>query len=238
MSSGNLKFGLRLPGPVVRAEAQVLVGPVGIDHLARVHLPLRVPDGLELAERLHQLLAVHLRQEEGLGLAVAVLGGEGAAVLDDEVRGLIEELHVIGDAFPGEEIEGDAAVDAALAEMAVEGSDQAELVEQLAELPEIVADLVGPDRRVLPSGPGQGKAGNIRGCAQARLAHLPDLLFLGVVIVELHGRRLFAASERVHAPAGVPVRFLFAPAAELDHEPAVARRQELSRNSGSAPFCP
>src|SRR6185437_9256283 len=37
---------------VVRPRAEVLVGGIGVDLLARVHRPARVPDRLELAERL------------------------------------------------------------------------------------------------------------------------------------------------------------------------------------------
>ena len=75
---------------VIRALAQVLVGakhfPAGrIDHLARIHFSQRVPDGLEFDQRLHQLRSVHHRQELGLGLAVAVLARERAAVFDHQL---------------------------------------------------------------------------------------------------------------------------------------------------------
>ena len=65
---------------VAGAEAQVLVDAVRVDDLARVHLPVRIPDRLELAERLDQLRAEHLRQELASRLAVAVLARERAAV--------------------------------------------------------------------------------------------------------------------------------------------------------------
>src|SRR6185503_20589548 len=53
----------RLRRPVTGAEAQVLIGTVRIDDLARIHLALRVPDCLELPERVHELRAEHFRQE-------------------------------------------------------------------------------------------------------------------------------------------------------------------------------
>ena len=57
---GEAEVGLWLRGCVAGAQAQVLVQPVGIDHLAGVHLPVRVPDGLELAEGLAPARAEHL----------------------------------------------------------------------------------------------------------------------------------------------------------------------------------
>src|SRR6516165_10618799 len=47
----EMRFGL--PRRVAGAQAQVIIHAIRIDDLARVHLPLRVPDGLELAERLN-----------------------------------------------------------------------------------------------------------------------------------------------------------------------------------------
>src|SRR4029077_1521151 len=49
----ELEVSLRLPGGVVRAEAEVFVELVGIDQLAGVHLPVGIPGGLEFAEGLH-----------------------------------------------------------------------------------------------------------------------------------------------------------------------------------------
>ena len=53
--------------PQVRIERQ------GIDYLARVHAPARIPDRLELPERRHQLRPEHARQQLRPRLAVAVL---------------------------------------------------------------------------------------------------------------------------------------------------------------------
>ena len=56
---------LQLRRRVVGAESQVVRDPVRVDDLARVHLPLRIPDRLELAEGIDQLRPEHLRQELG-----------------------------------------------------------------------------------------------------------------------------------------------------------------------------
>ena len=73
-------MGVRLPGVVVGPKPQVLIRKVGIHNLAGVHLPLRVPEGLELPEGIDQLVAVHLPQEDRFRLAVSVFSGEGSAI--------------------------------------------------------------------------------------------------------------------------------------------------------------
>jgi hypothetical protein len=65
--------GGQLDRPVVRAHAQVLVDAVRVDQLAGIQPVQRIPDALELAERLHQLRAVHQGQELGARLAVTML---------------------------------------------------------------------------------------------------------------------------------------------------------------------
>src|SRR5262249_38293186 len=45
---------------VVCAQPQVFIEWIGINLFARIHLPVRVPDSLELTKSLHQLWAVHL----------------------------------------------------------------------------------------------------------------------------------------------------------------------------------
>ena len=47
--------------PVVLALAKIGEDGARIDDLAWIHLPVRVPDGLELPEGLDQLVAIHLR---------------------------------------------------------------------------------------------------------------------------------------------------------------------------------
>src|SRR5690606_22498750 len=77
--------GLGFDWPVVRMDAQVLVHAIGVHYLAGIHAVARIPDRLELAECLHELRAVHARQELRARLAVAVLARDRAAVLDHQV---------------------------------------------------------------------------------------------------------------------------------------------------------
>ncbi len=70
---GKLEMGLRLPGPVTRAQTQVFIHAVGLHHLAWIHFPGRVPGRLELAEGLNEFRSEHARQHFGARLAVAML---------------------------------------------------------------------------------------------------------------------------------------------------------------------
>ena len=73
---GELEVRRRRPLLEVGAEAEVLGRVVRRHHLAGIHLPLRVPQRLELAERADQVIAEHLRQQRRARLPVAVLAGE------------------------------------------------------------------------------------------------------------------------------------------------------------------
>src|SRR5579871_1773801 len=55
----KLEMSLWLPGRVVCPEPQVLVEIVGLDQLAGVHLPIRIPRRLEFTKSLHQFRAEH-----------------------------------------------------------------------------------------------------------------------------------------------------------------------------------
>ena len=78
-----------------------------------------IQDALERAEGFHQLCAEHLGKERAASLAVAVFAGERASVGEGDVGGTIHELAKFEDAGAGFEIEVEAHVDAALAEVAV-----------------------------------------------------------------------------------------------------------------------
>jgi hypothetical protein len=130
--AGEVEVRRRVRRVVIRPQAQVRRDRVGVDHLAGVHLPIEVPDAPELAVRLHQLGGEHLRQQLGAGLAVAVLARQRAAVGDDEVGGLAHEGAELAHALGGVQVEADAAVDAALAEVPVQRRLVAVPVEQPA----------------------------------------------------------------------------------------------------------
>src|SRR5207249_10312959 len=94
-----------LRGLIVSAQTQILIDAVRIDDLAWIHQAVRIPDALELTERVYELWPEHLRQEFRFGLAVAVFARERAAVRDDERARVIHERLVFLDAGSRFEIE-------------------------------------------------------------------------------------------------------------------------------------
>ena len=147
-------------------------------------------------ERLHQFRAKHFRQKFGAGLAVAMFAGERAAVADDEIRGLLRELAVLGDAIFRLQVEVEARVHAAVAEVAVEGTLVTEVTHYLSQVAEIAAQFVGRDRSVFPSFPVKRFAGYMRSGAEAGFANVPHA-FSSRTRIQLHIRRSRATVERV-----------------------------------------
>src|SRR5690348_6434545 len=114
-----MEMRLRFPRAVAGAESQVLLEAVGLDDLARVHLPVWVPDRLELAESADQLFTEHFVEELAARLAIAVLAAQTAAVADTQVGGLFHERAPVLQPRLTGEVKIDAAVDTALAEVAI-----------------------------------------------------------------------------------------------------------------------
>src|SRR5579864_7458955 len=104
---GKFEMRLRLPGIEVGPEAQVLVDGEWIDDFAGIHPVLRVPDRFEFAKRLYQFGTKHLGQHFRLGLSIAVFAGEGAAITDNQIGGILNKRPEVADAFDGAEIEVD-----------------------------------------------------------------------------------------------------------------------------------
>src|SRR6185437_6916027 len=67
------KFGGDLARRVVGAELEMRVDRVGIDDLTGIHLPLRIPDALELAHGLNEFGPVLFHQKLRALLTVAML---------------------------------------------------------------------------------------------------------------------------------------------------------------------
>ena len=134
---GILKVRRERRRPVRRAEPEILIDPVRTHDLAGIHLSVRIPDGLELAERLDELGPEHLREKLRARLAVAMLAREGAAVGQHEVGRLVHERLVRFYSRCCLEIEIDARMDAPLSEVAVQRAAVAIFLEQLPQRPEI-----------------------------------------------------------------------------------------------------
>ena len=208
----------------VHEHPQISVELAGPHDRAGIHPVLRVPDGLELGEGVDQLRRVHPRQQLGPGLAVPVLTGQRAATRRDQVGRFLDEAAEVGDAWFGDQVEVDPDVHAAVAEVAVVGPAPAMVVHQLAELPQVGAELLGRDRGVLPAGPGLPAVGAPGEDAGAGLADAPQRPGLGRVGDDpagpagLRGPVGDGLGARAGLGRGGP--------AGLDEQPALAVRQQ------------
>ena len=108
---GHLQPALRRPGP------QALRDVLGPDQHAGVEDAVGIEDELELLEGVADRRGVHLAQQPGARAAVAVFPGEAAAVPGHEPGGVEHEMTEGPQPLPAEEVEADAHVHAALAEM-------------------------------------------------------------------------------------------------------------------------
>jgi hypothetical protein len=73
---GKLEVGVNASRLMIRPDTQIGVQWIRIDHLARIHFPLRVPDGFEFSKGLHKFRAVHFGQNLRARLAVTVFAGQ------------------------------------------------------------------------------------------------------------------------------------------------------------------
>src|SRR5205823_2713432 len=156
------------PGLVVGAEPQVLIDLVRVDDLAPVHLQIRVPDALELAEAVHEVVPEHLRQELGARLPVAVLAGERTAQLEHEVARVLEPAAVLLDSLARHEVEVPACVHTALAVVAVQRALVLVLPRELLQAAQVLAEALRRDGGVLPALVRVLLAGDEGGRAEAR----------------------------------------------------------------------
>ncbi len=212
-------------GPVA-AQAQVLVQPVRRDDLPRVHPVQRVEDGLQPPERLGQLVPEHPRQQLAPALPVPVLAGQRPAELHDEIGRPLHEPPVRSHPVRGVQVEGDPGVHTALPEVPVQtGSgvaQVAELLEERAQPPQVVAQLLGGDRRVLPALEGVGLARDVRGGTEPGLPDLPQRLLVRRVVEERAVRVVLGAVHRLQHPVRPRARLLDGVAAELRQQVGVA----------------
>src|ERR1051326_8632777 len=112
---------------------------------------------------------------------------------------------------------------AAVAVVAVESALVPVALRQLLQPAQILAQALRRDGRVLPALVRVRLAGDERRGAEPRLPHLPDVLLLLGVVVELHllGRAR-TVLQGLHAVARAGVGLFLRLAAELDEQPAAA----------------
>ena len=174
MRQGHALGGAQRQGRPGQEHPQVGIQRGGVNHPPRVHHPVRVPGRLEGAERLDHGRGVHPGEQLGAGLAVAVLAGQRTPQRADQVRGVLHERAVAGDAGAGEQVEVDARVHAAVAEVAVVGGLQAVGGQQGVEGAQVLGEAVHGDGGVLPAGPGLAAVRGAGGQARALLTDAPQ----------------------------------------------------------------
>ena len=126
-------MGLWFPRFVTRSEPQIVVHFIRQNNLARIHLPVWVPQALEFLKRFDKFRPEHLGIEFGAGLSVAMLAGKRAAIADNHVCGFFHEAAEFRDAVRRFQIEADAVVNASVAEVAVQHALIAEVIGHLLQ---------------------------------------------------------------------------------------------------------
>ncbi len=214
-------------------EAQVGVEGAGADEVAGVQQVVRVPDRLERFEQAQHLGRVHARQQLRAGLPVAVFARQRPAVGHHEIGGVGEEAPERRDAVVGEQVEVDAHVHAALAEVPVRDAAQPVRREERAERAQVGTEPFRRDGGVLPARPGLRTVGHARGGAGGGFADAPELSLPRRVGGD--GRRgAGLARQRRRQRFGVVAGLVGVVAADLDEQPAAAGGQRVERRGTSA----
>ena len=218
------------PRLVGQAEAQVGVDRERLDRFSGIEPVLRIPDRLEPAEALDQLVAVHDAQELRARLTIAMLARKRTTVAVYQRRRFAHELAILSKARLAVKIEVHTAVRHAVAEVAVERSGVAVLGEQALQLAQIGSELVRRNGAVLPAWPVLGLSAHERGCTEGRLARFPDAPLFARVGDDAYsgacpGPVDHAADLRLGLFPALPARFDDQEAAALGErrEPAMPR---------------
>ena len=184
----------------------------------------RVEELLDRAEEVDDLRRVEERQQLRPGPSVAVLAGDRPAVAGDEPRRGDEEVPHHRRPAGRLEREVDAHVQAPVPEVPVGDAPQTVLVEQIHEIPEIVAEVLDRDRGILPPRvgvPSVGGAGDESGPVGADRPYLGG--GVGIEDCGIAGARLGDEPLRLTGEHSLVV------AGEFDDEPACAVRQSGDR---------
>src|SRR5699024_4941703 len=143
------------------------------------------------------------------GLTVTVLPGQRPAVGRDEVRRTLVEAGEGRHPLRGDQVEGDADVQAALTEVSADrGAAEVELVEETAQVAQVVTEALRVDRGVLPPRPGVAHVRWPGRRPEPGLAGRPDLLLGGPVVGEGHTGAALAPAQGLQEIIGPGVGLL------------------------------
>ena len=170
-----------------------------------IHPAVGVEDALELAECLDQLRAEYFWQQFGARAAVAVLAGQRAAELADQIGDTHHRGLELRDARGAEKVKVDPAMDASVAEMPVKGCRfQMMRVEQGGEPAQEAAEFFRRHGSVLGARPSARTPRDDGTGAEAGFAQFPHRPLLAVIDEQLTGRanRLAAGALAPTPPRG------------------------------------
>ena len=111
----------------------------------------------------------------------------------DQLCRVIQEVAPVGDAALGSQIEVDAAMNQAIAEVPIHRRVVAVPIEQRLQLAQIGAESLARDRAVFPTGP---RVRLVRRDRERRLAQLPKLCLFGLIADRLAVVALRVESRR------------------------------------------
>src|SRR4051812_29716626 len=100
--------------------------------------------------------------------------GKRTLVGHDQVCGLAEKLPPLCDSRRGAQVEREASMDTPLPEVSIQRTDISVLVHQLLQSTKISTQLLRRNRGVLPALVVLGHVWDLRGCAKALFAKVPD----------------------------------------------------------------
>ena len=214
----EIEVGIDLLSLVCRTEPQVVRHLLVCDDLARIHDAVRVEHGLDRLEGLVQPRAENLLVPLAPHEPVAVLGTDRAAVGHDQVADFFGDGPHARDALGFLEVDERPDVDRPHTGVGVVGGHRAVLVDDIAEVADIVRKLLRRDRSVLHESRRLGIPFHAHEQPESRLPDSPG--------VRLGGRGCGADAgiaqvllpeqgfERVQAVRDLAVRFPVV----LDHE--------------------
>ena len=149
---------------------------------------------------------------------------------DHQVGRLLDEGSEVRQARGRVEVKVGAHVQAAVAEVAVEGSIEAELRRQLGQLAQVGAESFGRNGRILPARRLRAQPRDDRGGTHGRLTQAPQRRLSGRIRDDARRPR----PQVPGGPAGLSRRLAGILTAVLDQQPAAASRQLVDRGQVEA----
>ena len=164
---------------LVDIEAQGLVHRRGVDDLALVEDAVGVPQLFEFAHQLVAFLAVDEGDEFAAEAAVAMFAAEAAPVFADEGGGGFGHEAEFFATFRGLDVDDGSEMEFAGADVAIKDTVEIELVEQQAEIGEVVGQASGGYGGVLYHANGFSVALHAAEDTESGLSEVPDTGHVG-----------------------------------------------------------